>query len=106
MLTLIRKSKKKEETLVIVCNFSALKYEKYQMGVPYAGKYKEVFNSDGKQFGGTGAGNPRLKSSKKQKRMSVKIRLQLRSHHLQFRFLRLRKRKERKSTEENSSEST
>ena len=65
MLTLIRKSKKKEETLVIVCNFSALKYEKYQMGVPYAGKYKEVFNSDGKQFGGTGAGNPRLKSSKK-----------------------------------------
>lgn len=35
------------------------------MGVPYAGKYKEVFNSDGKQFGGTGAGNPRLKSSKK-----------------------------------------
>ncbi|MGN0400466.1 MAG: 1,4-alpha-glucan branching protein GlgB [Blautia sp.] len=65
MLTFIRKGKKKEHTLVIVCNFSPLTYEKYQMGVPYAGKYKEVFNSDNKKFGGTGVGNPRVKSSRK-----------------------------------------
>ena len=65
MLTFIRKGKKKEQTLVIVCNFSPLKYEKYQMGVPYPGQYKEVFNSDDKKFGGTGKGNPRAKSSKK-----------------------------------------
>ena len=66
MLTFIRRGKKKESTLVVVCNFSALPYEKYQMGVPYSGKYKEIFNSDAKIYGGTGVGNPRVKVSKKE----------------------------------------
>lgn len=65
MLTFIRKSKKKEDTLIIVCNFSTLTYEKYQMGVPYPGKYKEIFNSDDKEFGGSGVRNARAKTSKK-----------------------------------------
>ena len=65
MLTFIRKTKKKEELLVIVCNFSPLSYEKYQMGVPYPGKYKEIFNSDAAEFGGTGVRNARAKSSKR-----------------------------------------
>ena len=66
MLTLIRKGKKRESTLVAVCNFSDVTYEKYQMGVPYPGKYKEIFNSNAKEFGGTGTGNPRVKTSKKE----------------------------------------
>ena len=66
MLTFVRKGKKKESTLVVVCNFSALPYEKYQMGVPYPGKYKEIFNSDAKIYGGTGEGNPRVKASKRE----------------------------------------
>ena len=65
MLTFIRKTKKREELLVIVCNFSPLAYEKYQMGVPYPGKYKEIFNSDTAEFGGTGVRNARVKSSKR-----------------------------------------
>ncbi len=50
---------------MIVCNFSPLSYEKYQMGVPYPGKYKEIFNSDAAEFGGTGVRNARAKSSKR-----------------------------------------
>ena len=46
LLTLIRKGEREENTLVAVCNFSAVDYEAYQMGVPYPGKYKEIFNSD------------------------------------------------------------
>ena len=65
MLTFIRKTKKKEELLLVVCNFSPLVYEKYQMGVPYPGKYKEIFNSDAVEFGGTGVKNARVKSSKR-----------------------------------------
>ncbi|MCC8138109.1 MAG: 1,4-alpha-glucan branching protein GlgB [Clostridiales bacterium] len=52
------------EELLIVCNFSPLAYEKYRIGVPYEGKYKEIFNSDSMLFGGTGKINPRVKSSK------------------------------------------
>lgn len=65
MLTLIRKGKKKEDTLVVVCNFSALDYDKYQMGVPYPGKYKEIFNSDAEAYGGSDVRNPRVKTAKK-----------------------------------------
>ena len=36
------------------------------MGVPYPGKYKEIFNSDAKIYGGTGEGNPRVKASKRE----------------------------------------
>ena len=50
--------------LLIVCNFSPLTYENHKIGVPYPGKYKEIFNSDSKESGGSGVGNPRLKQSK------------------------------------------
>lgn len=65
MLVFTRNTRKKEEMLLVVCNFSPLVYENHKIGVPYPGKYKEIFNSDRKEFGGTGTGNPRLKQSKK-----------------------------------------
>lgn len=60
----IRRSAKKEETLLFVCNFAPVAHEKFQLGVPFAGKYKEILNSDAKQFGGEGMTNPRVKQSK------------------------------------------
>ena len=50
----------------MVCNFSALVYEDYKIGVPFHGKYKEIFNSDREEFGGSGSLNPRVKTSKKE----------------------------------------
>lgn len=55
----------KEETLLVLCNFTPVAYEDFRVGVPYAGKYKEIFNSDAEEFGGRGFVNPRLKQSKK-----------------------------------------
>ena len=40
--------------------------EKFQLGVPFAGKYKEILNSDDVRFGGSGMVNPRVKTSKKE----------------------------------------
>lgn len=65
ILTYLRKTDKKEDTILVVCNFSDTVYEKYMTGVPFAGKYKEILNSDHVKFGGSGLVNPRIKSSRK-----------------------------------------
>ena len=66
MVTFLRKAKKQEDTLVVICNFSDVTYEEELVGVPYAGKYKEILNSDAKEYGGSGVVNPRVKIAKKE----------------------------------------
>ena len=63
MLIFLRKAE--GETLLVVCNFSPLVYEKHKIGVPFEGKYKEIFNSDSEEFGGSDVRNKRVKTSKK-----------------------------------------
>ncbi|MCI9307452.1 MAG: 1,4-alpha-glucan branching enzyme, partial [Lachnospiraceae bacterium] len=65
MLVFLRKAKKAKETLLVVCNFSPLVYEKHKIGVPFEGRYKEIFNSDSEEFGGSDVRNKRAKLSKK-----------------------------------------
>ena len=65
MLVFLRKAKKAKETLLIVCNFSPLVYEKHKIGVPFEGRYKEIFNSDSEVFGGSDVRNKRAKLSKR-----------------------------------------
>ena len=65
VITFLRKTEKPEETLLVICNFAAIPYENYQVGVPFAGKYKEIFNSDDKKYGGNGVVNTRVKAAKK-----------------------------------------
>ena len=50
----------------MICNFSDVTYEEELVGVPYAGKYKEILNSDAKEYGGSGVVNPRVKIAKKE----------------------------------------
>lgn len=64
IVSFIRKTDKEDETLLFVCNFTPVVREKYKVGVPFSGKFKEIFNSDAKEFGGEGHINPRLKQSK------------------------------------------
>lgn len=77
VISFLRKGE--EETLLVVCNFTPVTYDEFALGVPFAGKYKEIFNSDRIAFGGTDVVNPRLKQSKKQKQdgmeHSITIRL-------------------------------
>jgi len=63
-LIFLRKGLKKEDTLLIVANFSGVAKE-ITTGVPFEGKYKEIFNTDAAAFGGSGVVNPRVKQSKK-----------------------------------------
>lgn len=63
IVAFLRKTEKMEETLLIVCNFSPVSYDSYQVGVPFAGKYKEIFNSDNGKYGGLGVVNTRAKNA-------------------------------------------
>ncbi len=49
-----RKSSKEEDTLVVIANFTPVPRMSHRMGVPYKGKYKEIFNSDNLKYGGSG----------------------------------------------------
>lgn len=57
MAVFVRKGKKPKDTIVIVCNFTPAVYENYRIGVPYNCNYSEVFNSDMREFGGSGIKN-------------------------------------------------
>lgn len=56
MLSYIRKTDKTEEMLVVVANFADVK-QSFRVGVPYEGKYKEIFNTDDRSYGGSGCVN-------------------------------------------------
>lgn len=62
-LTFLRKGRKADELLLVVANFSGVERE-ITTGVPFDGKYKEIFNSDNVKYGGTGMVNSRVKRSR------------------------------------------
>ncbi len=64
MLVFLRRSSIEEQTLLAVVNFSNLTYENHKIGVPFRGKFKEIFNSDDLSYGGEGHVNPRMKNSR------------------------------------------
>lgn len=49
-----RQSDRKEDLLIIVCNFTPEVRHHYRVGVPYRGQWKEIFNSDDTKFSGSG----------------------------------------------------
>lgn len=65
ILLFIRQGETKEDFTVILLNFQPDTYRNYKIGVPAEGTYREIFNSDRKEFGGSDHKNPRpLKTQK------------------------------------------
>ena len=56
-ISLLRKSESAKDTVLIVCNFTPIPRLGYRVGVPTAGYWRELLNSDALEYGGTGAGN-------------------------------------------------
>ncbi len=54
ILVFIRKGSKKDDGLVVVVNLENVPRKQYKIGVPKAGKYTEVFNSDDEKYDGFG----------------------------------------------------
>ncbi len=57
IVSFIRRAKKRENFLVFVCNFTPVPRQRYRIGVPEPGFYREVLNSDSEIYGGSNMGN-------------------------------------------------
>ncbi|MGC9503448.1 1,4-alpha-glucan branching enzyme [Baaleninema sp.] len=57
VVSFIRRDKFSDEFIVTVCNFTPQPHSHYRVGVPEAGFYTELFNSDAGEFGGSNMGN-------------------------------------------------
>ena len=54
VLAYIRHGEDAEEDLIIICNMTPVIREDYRIGIPAAGTYRYVFNSDDTKYGGSG----------------------------------------------------
>lgn len=65
ILVFVRYSADKKELILCVVNFLSIPRKEYKIGVPRAGKYTEIFNSDAEKYGGFGFVNQKGITSKK-----------------------------------------
>jgi 1,4-alpha-glucan branching enzyme len=57
VLTFLRHGRSPEDLMVVVVNATPVVREGYRLGVPNAGYYKEVLNTDAAHYGGSNVGN-------------------------------------------------
>jgi 1,4-alpha-glucan branching enzyme len=57
LISFIRIGKGGEDMVLVVCNFTPVLRENYQLGVPRKGWWQELLNSDAEIYGGQGFGN-------------------------------------------------
>ena len=65
ILSYIRKGNDAKDNLIILCNFTPVLRENYEIGTPKTTQLKRIFNSDDKKYGGSGLGKQTLKPFKK-----------------------------------------
>jgi 1,4-alpha-glucan branching enzyme len=57
IISFIRRARNAEDYVVVVCNFTPVVRHDFRVGVPGAGYYREVLNSDSSYYEGSDAGN-------------------------------------------------
>ena len=57
VVSLIRKGKSTANLVLMVCNFTPVPRQKYRIGAPHGGFWREALNSDATEYGGSGMGN-------------------------------------------------
>jgi 1,4-alpha-glucan branching enzyme len=63
ILAYARRAPRADETILVILNFTPIVRHGYRLGVPEAGVYSELFNSDASEYGGSGVVNEPLTSS-------------------------------------------
>jgi 1,4-alpha-glucan branching enzyme len=60
IISFVRKSGDQEDPIVVVGNFTPVPRKGYRVGVPHAGPYRVIFNSDAAAYGGSNVGDTRV----------------------------------------------
>nr|WP_240773473.1 1,4-alpha-glucan branching protein GlgB [Pontibacter sp. SGAir0037] len=57
VMSFLRKGSREEDQVLVVCNFTPAVHENYRLGIPLAGNWQQIFNSDESRFGGSDFNN-------------------------------------------------
>ncbi|MEN6560975.1 MAG: 1,4-alpha-glucan branching protein GlgB [Acidobacteriota bacterium] len=57
VVSYLRKGRTTSDVILVVCNFTPVARGGYRVGVPSGGTWREILNSDARDYGGTGLGN-------------------------------------------------
>ncbi|HMC37953.1 MAG TPA: alpha amylase C-terminal domain-containing protein, partial [Actinomycetota bacterium] len=57
VITFLRKGRSTADLILVACNFTPVPRTNYLVGVPRAGTWREILNSDAQTYGGSGWGN-------------------------------------------------
>jgi 1,4-alpha-glucan branching enzyme len=57
VLTFLRKGRSPQDMVAVAANFTPVPREDYRVGVPRGGFWREILNSDGREYWGSGVGN-------------------------------------------------
>jgi len=57
IVSYLRKGTSAKDDVLVVCNFTPVPQTHYLVGVPEGGLWRELLNSDAREYGGTGLGN-------------------------------------------------
>lgn len=60
VISFIRRAKDPEDFVVVILNFTPTVHYGYKVGVPHAGEYEVLINSDSKFYGGSNAGDTKI----------------------------------------------
>ena len=59
VISFVRKGKSTDDILLVICHFTPMTHFKYRVGAPRGGFWRELLNSDAKEYSGSGQGNPK-----------------------------------------------
>ena len=96
VLSFIRHGRAKNDSVIVVCNFTPVRRESYVIGVPSSGEYTVVLTSDDKRFGGASKAGTVIKAKKKTFD-EFKYSLELELAPLTTVFLRKKSREKKKA---------
>ena len=62
VISFLRRAKDPDDFVIVICNFTPVVHENYQIGVPAGGRYEVVLNTDDNRYGGSGIGEATIEA--------------------------------------------